>query len=178
MNNVSWWNNNRFNSGTGNALAGSAGFANNPGFGAGGTSGTSGFSFSPYLLNAIKGNTIQGGPGGTGGAGSVGNAGSAGTSTSGGAGGNGNAGSAGNPGNTGASGNQGTGATSGSSASPAPTTWEGKDPSLGVLGSPGDAGEVRSYNSIAVNRRGIYPIGIGTGTNSGSVTVSWNRTVN
>ncbi len=177
MNHVAWFTNQRYNSGSGNANSGSAGLGNNSGFGLGGASGTANFAFSPYLNNDYVSMSIVGGPGSAGGSGSVGNAGTNGNATNGGAGGSGNAGTAGNPGTTGATGNPGTGATLGGSASPAPTTWTGKDPAAGVLGSPGEAGEIRSYNSVTVNRRGIYPISIGTGTNSGSITVSWSRKV-
>jgi hypothetical protein len=30
---------------------------------------------------------------------------------------------------------------------------------------------------VSVTSRGIYPVSIGTGTNPGSITVAWNRTI-
>jgi hypothetical protein len=177
MSQINWFGNQRYNSGRGTATAGGSGSGNNSGFGTGGASGTANFAFSPYLLNDYIGNTIQGGAGSPGNPGSVGNTGASGNATSGGAGGAGNPGTAGNPGNDGTSGTAGTGATAGGAGGTAPTVWTGKDAGLGVLGAPGDSGEIRTYNFVAVNPRGIYPISIGTGTNPGSITVSWNRTI-
>jgi pilus assembly protein FimV len=177
MSQQNWWNTQRYNSGRGNATSGSSGTGNSAGFGTGGASGTTSFAFSPYLLNDYNGMSVVGTAGASGNPGSTGNTGASGNTTAAGAGGAGNPGTAGNPGNAGASGSAGTGATSGGAGGSAPTVWTGKDASLGVLGAPGDSGEIRTYNSVAVNRRGIYPVSIGTGTNSGSITVSWNRTI-
>jgi pilus assembly protein FimV len=172
-----WFANQRYNSGRGNATAGGSGTGNNSGFGTGGASGTANFSFSPYIINDYVGTSPVGTPGAAGNPGSTGNPGANGNATAGGSGGAGNPGTAGNAGNPGTSGAAGTGAGSGGAGGAPPTVWTGKDADLGVLGAPGSPGEIRTYNFVAVNPRGIYPISIGTGVNPGSITVSWSRTI-